>query len=80
MFRTAQFLCQEHAIELPPLLVMCPDLDVPRWLLVLWNVPVRTDRGGEDMGIHPFRTRIAQLRFIVINIEILLLSTNTEAT
>jgi hypothetical protein len=32
------------------------------------------------MGIHPFGTRIAQLRFIVVNIEILLLSTNIEAT
>jgi hypothetical protein len=62
---------------------MRPNLDIPRWLFMLGYVAIRAYRGGEDMGIHSFCTRIAKLGLIVVGIKelVLFLSTDdTEAT
>lgn len=50
---------------------------------MLGYVAIRAYRGGEDMGIHSFCTRIAKLGLIVVGIKelVLFLSTDdTEAT
>jgi hypothetical protein len=77
-----KFLRQEHAVEMSDLLIMCSDFDVPRWLFMLWyiSICICVDRRRKNGRIHPFRASIAQLRFIVVVVEILLLATdNTEA-
>lgn len=79
VFCAGQFLSQEHAIELFLLLVVCPNFYVARRFFMLWYVSICTYRGsGEDMSVHAFCTCVAQFRFIIVNVEevVLLLSTD----
>lgn len=82
LFCPGQLLREEHAIELPDLLIMRPNLDISWRLLVLRNVSIRANRRGEDMCVHAFCALISLLGLIVVYVPrmiFLLASYNGES-
>src|SRR5579871_1599824 len=56
---------------------------IPWRLLVLWDIAICADGGGEDVGIHAFCAQIAKLGLIILHrlrLFLLLSTDNTKST